>query len=381
MTRSFAHRSRTRESAVERTAESAKRQNTFDFIRLVAALAVVVEHSVFHLDASFLWHNEHNSLWFNGGVATFFILSGMMVYRSGERAHAEGRPWLDFYRNRALRIVPAIYSYFALLVLLLVVSGFLAPRQLLTGQFAAFAGSNLLLAPVYSPAMLDGFGVGVVNGSLWTIPVEVSFYVVVPLIVLFAARKGWLWATGTVLALAAIAVLLYGAAGATASESVAWKVFGVTFAPYLWWFGIGIAWSFLWPRVKQSGWIATGAIVLYFALAKLPLDTGAAFVANAAAAIPLSYAAIWFGYKGPKILGRLTARIGDLSFSVYIWHMIVVNFLVSWGARDWAIDGTLLVLGVMLMTSIIALASWHLVEKPALNRKKYTSARSTIRQA
>ncbi|WP_168429014.1 acyltransferase family protein [Microbacterium sp. K36] len=363
-----------RTSTVEQIAESAKRHNTFDFIRLFAALAVVVEHSVHHLDAAFLWHQRDDTLWFNGGVATFFILSGMMVYRSGERAYADGRPWRDFYRNRALRIIPAIYAYFAVLVVLLIVTGFLAPGQLLTVQFAAFAVSNLLLAPVWSPPMLDDFGVGVVNGSLWTIPVEVSFYVIVPLMVVLASRRGLRSMLVVVLIIAGISVGAYGAVGATTTESLAWKAFGVTFLPYLWWFAIGAAWSRLWSRIPQRGWMAAVAVVLYFVLAKLPLDPGPAFIANAVAAVPLSYAVIWFGYHGPKALGRFTDRLGDLSFSIYIWHMIVVNLLVSWGARSWAIDGTLLVLGVVVVTAVIAFASWHLVEKPALNRKRYTSA-------
>lgn len=364
-----------RTSAVEQIARSAKGQNTFDFIRLFAALAVVVEHSVHHLDAAFFWHERDDVFWFNGGVATFFILSGMMVYTSGQRAHADGRPWADFYRNRALRIMPAIYAYFGLLVVLLLISGMLAPDQLLSGQFVAFLASNLFLIPVWSPPMLDGFGVGVVNGSLWTIPVEVSFYVVVPAIVLLAARQSTRRMLSTLLVIAAVGVAVYGAVGATSTESLPWKLFGVTFAPYLWWFTIGIVWSRLWSKVVQSGWIAAGSVVLYFVLAKLPLETGPAFIANAVGAIPLSYAAIWFGYNGPKILGRFTARIGDLSFSVYIWHMIVVNFLVTWGARDWPIDGTVLVFGVIVVTMFIAYASWHLVEKPALNRKRYTSAK------
>lgn len=364
---------------VEQAAESARRQNTFDFIRLVAALSVVVEHSVHHLDAAFLWHHPSDNLWFNGGVATFFILSGMMVFRSGANAHSRKRPWRDFYRNRALRILPAIYVYVVVTVLLLLVSGIVAPSELLSLQFAAFLASNVFLIPVWSPPMLDEFGIGVVNGSLWTIPVEVSFYVIVPAIVLLAAWKGRRWMLSMLLSTAALGVIAYGLAGATTAEPLPWKLFGVTFAPYLWWFAIGIAWSYFWPKVKQSGWIAAGAMIVYFVVAKLPVDAGTAFIANAAAAIPLSYAAIWFGYNGPQVLGRFTTRIGDLSFSVYIWHMIVVNFLVTWGAREWAVDGTVLVIGVMVISALIAFASWHLVERPALNLKRYTSAPEAAR--
>lgn len=364
----------TQSSDEHQVGEPVRHRNIFDFIRLVAALSVVVEHSVHHLDANFLWHHPGDGLWFNGGVATFFILSGMMVYRSASNASDRNRPWRDFYRNRALRIVPAIYAYLVALVVLLLLTGMFTAGQLVSTQFVAFVGSNLLLVPVWSPPMLDDFGIGVVNGSLWTIPVEVSFYLIVPLAVLLAVRRGRRVMLTTLLVVAAIGVVIYGLVGATSTEPTLWKIFGVTFAPYLWWFAIGIAWSYLWPKVRQSGWIAAGALVMYFIIAKLPMEPGMSFVMNAIAAIPLSYAAIWLGYNGPKALGKFTSRIGDLSFSVYIWHMIVVNFLVTWGAREWSVDGTVLVLGVMIVSCLIAFASWHLVERPALKRKHYTSS-------
>lgn len=369
------------ENGVVHVPDDARRRNTFDFIRLIAALSVVVEHSVHHLDASFFWHHPDDDLWFNGGVATFFILSGMMVYRSGASAHRRGRPWTDFYRNRALRILPAMYAYIVILVIVLVVTRVVAPDQVLSASFAAFVATNIFLVPVWSPPALDDFGIGVVNGSLWTIPVEVSFYVIVPLIVLLAARVGRRWMLYALLTIAALAVAAYGFAGATSTEAFAWKAFGVTFAPYLWWFAVGIVWSYLWPKVLQSGWIAAVSFVLYLVVAKLPLEDGPSFIANALAAVPLSYAVIWFGHHGPKALGRLTDRIGDLSFSVYIWHMIVVNFLVTWGARDWSVDGTVMVTGVIVVTGLIAFASWHLVEKPALRRKRYTSSPTRAAEA
>lgn len=44
--------------------------------------------------------------------------------------------------------------------------------------------------PVYSPRFLDGLGVGHINGSLWTIPVEVTFYAVIPVLVFVTSRFG-----------------------------------------------------------------------------------------------------------------------------------------------------------------------------------------------
>lgn len=365
------------------------RGNTFDFLRLLAALSVLVHHSVIHLETNFFWHSESNTFWFYGGVPLFFILSGMMIFQSAERCHSARRPWRDFYQNRALRIMPAIYFYWIVSMALLVLIGALTISEMASPGFIAFAASNLFLIPVISPGALDSFGVGVVNGSLWTIPVEVSFYLIVPLFVLLLVKSGRRVLIGVLALLSIAGLLAFAAAGGNSTESVAWKLFGVTFAPYLWYFAIGIFWSKAWPSAVKSGWIAAASAVTYLAMVNIPAIGGADVLLNAAAAIPLSYAAVWFGYNGPRALSNVAARIGDLSFSTYIWHMIVVNVLIYFGARDWEISGTVLVMAVAVLSMLIAAASWWFIEKSALSRKRYStgavavtapSRKSTTRQ-
>ena len=89
----------------------------------------------------------------------------------------------------------------------------------------------------------------------------------------------------------------------------------------------------------------------------------------------LSYAVLWFAYHGPSVLERFTGRIGDLSYSVYIWHMLVVNFAMyaaiadRWSAVPWAAPAF-----VIAVSFALAALSWHLVEKRALRRKAYFAA-------
>ena len=355
------------------TATPTVRRNNFDFLRLFAATTVLVHHAVIHLDARFLWHAETDNWWFNGGVPLFFILSGMMVYRSGEKCHENGLPWRSFYVNRALRIMPAIYVYIVALTVFVVVIGAVRPAEILTPTYGAYVASNLLLAPVYTPPALSDFGVGVVNGSLPTIPMEVSFYLVVPLLVMLASKLGWRTTLMVVFGIAAMGVGLYAVVGGTESQVLLWKVYGVTFLPYLWYFALGMFWTRAWWHVRQSAWIALLAIFLYFVIDKIPVGADGSVVTRALAAIPLSYAAMWFGYKGPRIFSRITDVVGDLSFGTYIWHMIVVNALIYYGARDWGVSGTLLVFIVFASSISIAFVSWWFVEKPALGRKSYSS--------
>lgn len=350
------------------------RRNCFDALRLFAALAVVVQHSVTHLGAPLPWYSLVGRAWFYDGVTAFFILSGLMVFRSAERCADEGRPWREFYRNRALRIIPAVYAYVIVAVVALLAVGALAVRELMTPQGAVFLTSHALLAPVYHPPMLADFGVGVLNGSLWTIPVEVSFYLIVPLLVLAAKRTGP-WVMLAVLAtVSAAAIGAFALIGGAAAEGTAAKLYSVTFLPWLWFFVIGIAWSRLWVVAPKSGWLAAAGLATYAALAwvRAGLEPGGGVLLTALAAVPLSYSLVWLGYHGPKVLRRLPDRIGDLSFGTYIWHMPVVNLLIFYGARDWAVPGLVKVLAAVVVSLVLAAFSWWLVERPALRRKNYS---------
>ena len=160
----------------------ARRNNSFDLLRLAAALAVVVQHSVAHLDARFLWATPYTPYWFYDGVPAFFILSGYFVFRSAASFRARGASPGDFLHNRGLRIAPAIWAYFLVTFITLAVLGVFTLRDLASAQGAAWVITSLGLAPVFTPTFLRDFGVGSLNGSLCTIPVEVSFYALIALI-------------------------------------------------------------------------------------------------------------------------------------------------------------------------------------------------------
>ena len=357
------------------------RDNAFDFLRLLAALMVLIHHSVIHLDSEFLWHSATSGPWFHGGVSLFFILSGYLVVRSAERCHDDGRPWWEFYRNRALRIIPAIYVYGLVSVIVLLGLGAISLGWFVTPESWAFILSYLVLAPVFNPEALTDFGIGVINGSLWTIPVEVSFYLVMPLIVIMARRTGWKAASGTLVLISVAAVAVYGLTDGPAAEPLLLKLFGVTFLPFLWFFVIGIIWSRLWHRVVHSGWIALTCLVAYFIIINFPHDggEGGSAILTALAAVPLSYVALWFGHNPPAFFVSLPRMIGDLSFGTYVWHMFVVNVLVYLGAASWQVNGTVLVCGVVVVSMAIAALSWWFVEKPALRLKHYSMAGGSLK--
>ena len=346
--------------------ECGGRRNTYDFLRLLAALAVVVGHATLHLDAHFFWLAPGGAWWFYDGVNAFFIISGLFVFRSADRLRQIGARWSDFYVNRLLRIAPAIYAYILVTAILVVVIGAATVSDVFSLRGAAWIGSSLALIPVYRPNFLYDFGIGTVNGSLWTIPAECSFYVIVPLLVIASRRMGRRFLP----ALAVLALLL--AFGAALVGGLLGKLLLISFLPYLWYFALGIAWYYLRETVRLRWSVAFVAALLYVLLSVTNHLAGGHRYWVVLTAIPLSYVIVCVGERGPVVFQRFTQRAGDLSFGTYVWHMVVVNLMLYSGLRQ-HLNDTIAVLVAVVGSLMMAWLSWHVVEHRALTRKRSSS--------
>jgi peptidoglycan/LPS O-acetylase OafA/YrhL len=352
---------------------------------LFAALAVVVGHATTHLKISFLWVEPGDRLWFRDGVPLFFILSGYLVYKSCIRCIEGNRSIWQFYMNRFLRVAPAIYAYVIVTLILLLLTGVLAVESLSTLPIIGWLASTFALVPVYHPSTLESFGVGVLNGSLWTIPVESSFYVALPLAALVAHKFGFRRMMILVGSVALVGLLSSWSIRAILGEGLISKLYGVTFLPYLVFFAAGIFWSRYWERASRGMGMFIASLIGYVAVRFGLAEFYAGYdeLATVFWTIPLSYAILWFGHFGPRALSKFTDRLGDLSYAVYIWHMIVINFVIHFDIvvdRSWVWD-TVTVLSVIAVSMAIAYASWHLVEKQALKLKPYTSRATGMSRA
>jgi peptidoglycan/LPS O-acetylase OafA/YrhL len=366
--------------------DSARKANSFDALRLFAALSVVVWHSVRHTGAPLLWIHPGTSAWFFDGVPLFFVMSGMLVYRSCLKCFDSGQPVRSFYVNRFLRVGPALYVYATLTPLFLLLVGAISMHLVMSLPFAEWYVSNLLFCPVRE-SIFSSFA-GSLNGSLWTIPVEVSFYVICPLLVLTQRRFGVRALIGLLLALSVAGLLIKSRYEGDISVPQIWwrgsldaipsiyKIANLTFLPYFVFFALGITWLHVWKRASQSGWLALAAAAAYVLIRYqlMPIHRYSGPLQELLWGIPFSYLAVWVGYNAPLWVSKLT-KFGDISYGIYIWHMIVVNTVIylALPRRLGGLPSELTHVIILGCSFAISFASWKLVEKPALKLKPFTT--------
>ncbi|MFI4969423.1 MAG: acyltransferase family protein [Lysobacterales bacterium] len=347
-----------------------------DHLRAFAALLIVFYHGLhlFTYDARF--HQpfgiEH---WLQPGnvlvaalaeghtaVALFMVLSGfILTYGSLDSA----LDWRQFIRNRLLRTYP--------LFLLLVFAGLAAfPDRF---GWLAFAQTVFGFANLPGALVLPPF-----TSLLWTIAVEWQFYVLFPLLLLIL-KSGW---TRHLLGLLAVLLLFRGfavLAGGNARDMGYLTILG-----RLDQFLIGMWAARVFQRRPLSrvhgGLLAAGALaVMVGALAAFNAAGGWPTVARWKILWPtfegLAWAAFVIGYvdcanAATGLWSRLLARIGEISYSIYLIHYLVIATLIQLAlpvafSGRYVIDAILDTLLIALpITLAIATLTYRFVELPFL---------------
>lgn len=161
--------------------------NNFDLIRLAAAIQVVVYHGLKYL------YGEENAvlkvIQFVPGVPIFFFVSGYLISASYDRSRSMG----SYARKRALRIFPALWLCIALTVLALTLDGYLRDASPTIGEFGTWVAAQSSFLQFYNPEWSRHYGAGIINSALWTITVEMQFYVMMPVLawVFHRTRSGY----------------------------------------------------------------------------------------------------------------------------------------------------------------------------------------------
>jgi peptidoglycan/LPS O-acetylase OafA/YrhL len=328
-------------------------QNNFTLLRLLLALMVVLGH--FKL----LSGTAHPSFPFNladAAVDSFFVVSGFLITGSYERS----RGLLPFYVRRLFRLYPMyvciVLLQTAIMLALLPGGPFSEPRSTLN-----YLAANLLLANFLQydiGGVLAGLHNPGINPSLWTLKIEIGFYLIVPLI--YAGVRRWGWPT---LALIFVASVAYSV--------VTLKMGDIRLARQLpgqlQFFAVGIALYLYGERLRVHSLVSVAIAVGFLALwtAAGPIPPGVR---------PLVVAAFVFTFALCTPVVRLKS---DMSYSVYLVHGPLLQTLILIGAFH---DNLLFLAGVLCAVLGISFITERLVERPG-NALGYRLARRLSQRA
>lgn len=297
----------------------------------------------------------HHNLWRDGalgeiraaahlgeaGVRLFFVLSGFLITGILLRARGSNGALRAFYARRFLRIFPLYY---------LVVVAVAAMGQPLMREEL---GWNLAYLENFSVAARGGFP-GPPVSHLWTLSVEEQFYLLWPLVVLFAPRRALLpvalstllvapasrlallLGTGNAAAAAVVTTSCLDTLGAGAALAIAGRMPRGVAVPGLFLLGAATAWQGSWFDVafRDTGYACVFAWVVGRGREGVSGALGR-FLASA----PLVY-------------------LGTISYGLYVYHHVLPALVRLPG---YGLARTALVLAITLP---VAALSFRLFEAP-----------------
>ena len=156
------------------------RFNNFDLLRLIAAMQVVVLHSIgiLQIQPTELTRGFLQFLHLFPGVPVFFFISGFLISKSYESNHKLS----EYSQNRVLRLYPGLIACVSLSFILIYISGYMATVDAGMLDWGILYLAKTTFVQFYNPDFMRSYGDGVLNGSLWTITVELQFYFLVPIV-------------------------------------------------------------------------------------------------------------------------------------------------------------------------------------------------------
>lgn len=338
-------------------------QNNYNLLRHLAASQVLLVHSFHHFgyESAFV-----DFLELFPGVPVFFFISGHLIARS--YLGLDGQVIKKFAWRRSLRIFPGLWIVVFAGALLPAMAGYTDYSTVSKGHFIAWIISQATIFQFYNPEFLRGFGVGSVNGALWTISVELTFYIVTPLLIWMVRRSLPLV---VLIALSSIAANLYAHHALDVSGFFS-KMIRSSFVP---WFYIYIFGALLACLPSTKKWFmtlpASGLIIGYLSSMYFVgnIEMNSSNGINPISAITLAVLTLRLGEsrKIYRYIGRAAILKNDVSYGMYIWHMPIINALLYYDG--WTMWPN--IFGTLVFTIIIAVLSWRFVERPMLRMKAF----------
>ena len=344
-------------------------KNNLDFLRLILASIV----ALYHISAltGISAFSAFGRLSPHFAVRGFFVISGLLIYRSYARSSSAR----SYFSKRARRIYPAYFTVIAVAAIALFPLSTVRWTQYFAVGFWKYLAANLVFLNFAAPTLPGVFashGNSAVNGALWTLKIEVAFYLFVPLLHYFCSRLGTKRVIAGLFVLSCVwkygfAFLdsLYTSQASYAidpTRSIYAKL-EVQFPAQLMYFCAGIL-LFLYFDKLKSHFISLSCITAVLFL------TDHFFTGETLDVLWITGFVFVFGFW--RYFGN-ASKHGDFSYGVYIVHWPILQVLVTLGATK--LNPAIFLPLALSSIGLSAFLMWRLVES------KFLASSSHYRQA
>lgn len=329
-------------------------RNCLDFLRFFFAFNILLAHlcelseSKSLLFLSF-FSNSHIA------VKGFFIMSGFLVAKS----FADTPTLKEYFIKRGKRILPA----YIFIVLFSVIFLSLFSRYDFSEYFSdldtyQYLGWNLFFLNFRHPCLPGLFEKNLycaVNGALWTLKVEIGFYIVLPLIfyIIKKLQKPFLVLGSLYLFSSGYWFLL---------NYLNQPLLAKQLPGYLSYFVIGIYLFFNFDYVmksKKTLLVFSGLIMIGYHFLGLQLD----FLYPAA----FGFIVIITAYNIPSL--NNFGKYGDFTYGLYMYHFPIIQLFRQYNLFQ-KYNPVIMAISVILISIFFAVFSWFFIEKRFLMRFK-----------
>lgn len=368
---------------MKKTSTSSPHLENLTWLRALAAFFVVISHSIRTAEVQYSSNDEKSyflplSLMDQGsfGVCLFFALSGCTLYLSNSKSLSSPKEIIIFYINRALRIWP---NYAFSLALYLIFSKFFA---------LAYTGDKTLWAAQF---LKDYTTINVIQylsltfnitgprdlfiGPYWSLPIEFQYYLILPLSVVFMTSRIKSILTPIIFGIILHLFYTHPFVGIDRTEffQLGFTFFGGVFLAYLS--------NWIKPRIPASIGIALiGAFITSVGLVVtniMVIQTTLPFISNkwnyygVSGLICVAIALFSTPPKVPHQLHFLLSKYGEVSYSIYLYHMLFIG-ISAIAITRFEIYGNfpklLFTLGTTVVFSFLfSTITYKFIEKPCID--------------
>jgi peptidoglycan/LPS O-acetylase OafA/YrhL len=325
--------------------------NNFTLLRLLLALAVVLGH--FKLLSGTEYPHFPSNL-ADAAVDCFFVVSGFLIALS----YARTRGLWSFYVRRFFRLYP-MYACIVLIqtgIMLSMLPGgpFSEPHATIRYLAVNLAFANFLQYDI--GGVLHGLHVPGINPSLWTLKIELGFYLIVPLVFLAIRRWGFR---------SLLAIFLASAVYEVVALHLGDPRFAKQLPGQMQFFVVGMALYLYVPNFRLPSWVSAIVTVAFLVVWTWldPIESGLC---------PLVVGAFVFCFALCTPVAHMRT---DMSYSVYLVHGPLIQTLLLLGLFR---DTPLYMMGIIASVLVLSYVAEHLVERPGNELGRRLAARLAV---